>query len=94
LIFFDRWFPIAGKRHLPSSEEVDMGLIDSFRHAEQQAAKSARSGAEFARKGIQAAEARVMRRVKTHRKSASAKLPVSAHADPEQEPDPSPKGRV
>jgi hypothetical protein len=63
-----------------------MGLIDSFRHAEQQAAKSARSGAEFARKGIQAAEASVMRRVKAHRKPANA--PVSAHADPEQPAEP------
>ncbi len=71
-----------------------MGWIDAFRHAEQQAAKSARSGAEFARKGIQAAEASVMRRVKAHRKPANANPPVSAHADPEQRPSPPPRRRL
>ncbi len=70
-----------------------MGLIDSFRHAEQQAAKSARSGAQFARKGIRAAEASVMRRVKAHRQPANS-LPVSAHADPEQPGEPAPAAKV
>ncbi len=70
-----------------------MGLIDSFRHAEQQAAKSARSGAQFARKGIQAAEASVMRRVKARRQPANS-LPVSAHADPEQPSEPAPAAKV
>jgi hypothetical protein len=94
LISFGQGLLIRCKRHLPDSVEVDMGWIDSFRHAEQQAAKSARSGAEFARKGIQAAEASVMRRVKAHRKPANANPPVSAHADPEQPAEPSSKAKA
>jgi hypothetical protein len=71
-----------------------MGLIDSFRQAEQQAARSARSGAEFARKGIQAAEASVLRRVKARRKPANLELPPSVHADPEQPAEPSSNAKV
>ena len=71
-----------------------MGVIDSFRRAEQQAAKSAHHGAEMVRKGMQAAEAGVMRRVKAHRKPANANLPVSAHADPQQPAEPAANPKV
>ncbi len=73
-----------------------MGLIDSLRHAEQQAAKSARRGADLAKAGMQAAEASVVRRVSRHRKTSAPRPPASAHVDPEQERDiaPAPKVRT
>jgi len=73
-----------------------MGLIDSLRHAEQQAVTSARRGAELAKQKVQAAETSVLQRVKSRRGSKSATQPVSAHADPEQEQEgaASPKTRT
>ena len=69
-----------------------MGLMDSLRHAEQQAAKSARRGAEAARTRIQAAEASVLRRVKS--KQQKLPQPASAHVDPEQEREATPDPKV
>jgi hypothetical protein len=70
-----------------------MGLIDSLRHAEQQAVKSVRRGAKFAKQEVQAAEASVLRRVKS-RRTANPTPPVSSHADPEQEREASPKPKA
>ncbi|MGB8886145.1 MAG: hypothetical protein WCC87_05440 [Candidatus Korobacteraceae bacterium] len=71
-------------------------MIDRLHHAEQQLSRSAHRGADLARTGIQAAEAKVLGRMKTHRKPTNAKPPVSAHADPEQpaEPASTAKGRT
>ena len=73
-----------------------MGLMDSLRHAEQQAVTSARRGTELAKQKVQAAETSVLHRVKSRRGSKPVTLPVSAHADPEQEQEraASPKART
>ena len=70
-----------------------MGLMDAVRHAEQRGKKAVSRGATLARASFQNAEAGIRQQITAHIHH-NAKLPVSNHADPEQESTPTVKART
>ena len=70
-----------------------MSLRERLRHAEEQGAKAAHRGADLVRSGMHNVESN-LRKLRP-KKAASPELPVSSHADPEQESGSSgPKART
>lgn len=73
-----------------------MGLMDAVRHAEQRGKKAVSRGATLARASFQNAEAGIRQQISAHihHNHSNATLPVSNHADPEQESAPAAKART